>query len=113
MSYPHRSAAALVGRTSAECAVLRRATGRAARLGAVAVAVAVVAGGVGPDGLGQLAVVLGDPYLDAVKALTVNAVDVGLRDDGVGVDGLDDAEDAHRLYLAAHHQQHFHRPYSE
>lgn len=45
-------------------------------------------------------------YLDLVEALAVDAIDVGLGDEGVAVDRLDDAEDRHRLDFAAHDEQH-------
>lgn len=47
-------------------------------------------------------------HLHLVESLAVDAVDIGLRDESVVVDALDDAKDRDGLVFAAHAQQHFH-----
>ena len=42
-----------------------------------------------------------------IEAFAIYAIDLRLGDEGVVVNRLDDAEDGHRLNLAAHHQKHF------
>ena len=47
-------------------------------------------------------------HFQFVKAESINTVDVALRDDGLAVGLLDDAEDVHTLVLAAHDQDNLH-----